>query len=198
MGDIINYMDSFAEADADLAEAAGRLREDQSEENLQEVLKSMGALAREALQNPRLKELMDEADESYKEFLNRYKDIIRSAPKFDAGLRMQYYAEVMLSFVHAVFHSDHIGFWDDFADFHPLFDAAYSDYAKRYKDLERPYPFTGRLTYDADELEKMVTSCLQDIVRLRPNESDEQKTKLMYKASELFEIYRNMLYYFDQ
>ncbi|MCM1258597.1 MAG: hypothetical protein NC307_12175 [Roseburia sp.] len=207
MGDIVDFdlnrgkgeaIDSFAVADADFKEASKRLEENQDEETLKEFLKAMGGLAKEALKNPYLKELMDGADELYKEFQKRYEDIINHAPRFDAGLRMQYYAEVMLSFVQDTFHSgDRHYFWD-FSDFYFLFDNAHSDYARQYKELEEQYPFTGRMTYDADELEKMVTNCLQEIIQLKPNDSDGEKTRLMYKASKLFEIYRNMMYYFDE
>lgn len=208
MGDIVNFdqrnrkqkklMDSFAVADAEFAEAAKGLEKNMTSETLKEFLDSMGSLAKEALKNPYLKELMDGADELQKEFRKRYKDIIDNEPKFDAGLRMQYYAEVMLSFVYPAFHSGDKHYFWDFSDFYFMFDNAYSNYSGQYKELEESYPFTGRLIYDSNELEKLATDCLQNIIRLNPNKNDEQKTRLMYKASELFEIHRNLMYYFDE
>lgn len=191
------HNDSFRQADAEFETAAERLMESGGEEELAEFLRAMGGLAGEALKNPHVKEVMDKADELYQEFKRRNRDVIDNAPKFDAGLRMQYYAEVMLGLADRIFHTED-GFsqpFDDFADFMNLYNLAFSKYSEQYSDLEEEYHFTGELTYDVAELERMVMECLKEVVRLRPNESDRDKTRLLYHGSRLFEVYRNMLYY---
>ncbi|MCM1101164.1 MAG: hypothetical protein NC398_07240 [Acetatifactor muris] len=95
MGDIIDFelnggkgkaVDSFAMADADFEEASKRLKDSQDKETLKEFLKAMGGLAKEAFENPYLKELMDGADELYKEFRKRYEDIFHSGDRHYFGI----------------------------------------------------------------------------------------------------------------
>lgn len=66
------------------------------------------------------------------------KEIIDNEPGFDAGLRMQYYAKLMLNLTDRVFHTED-GFsqpFDDFGEFWTLYDSAFSKYSKQYADVE--------------------------------------------------------------
>lgn len=206
MGQIINFeadkkrntvTDPFDVADAEFEEAARRFAESKGEEGLEEFLHAMGALAASALDGLDVQAMVEWEKKKREEFLKRNQEIIKNEPKFDAGLRMQYYAGVLLGLVDKVFHTED-GFsqpFDDFADFWNLFDIAFSEYTHQYPDLEEEYCFSGELTYDVVELERMVMECLEEVIQLNPNDSDRDKTRLLYNGSRLFELYRNMLYY---
>lgn len=189
--------DPFDVADAEFEAAAERFKESGGKEGLPEFLHAMGALAASALDGLDVQAMVEWEKKKREEFLKRNQEIIKNEPKFDAGLRMQYYAGVLLGLVDKVFHTED-GFsqpFDDFADFWNLFDIAFSEYIHQYPELEEKYHFSGELTYDVVKLEQKVMECLQETVRLRPNESDRNKTRLLYCGSWLFEVYRNMLYY---
>lgn len=143
-------------------------------------------------------EIIELGNKKCLEFMEEYKEIIDNAPKFDMGLQMQYYAGVMLGYVDAIFHEE--GGWRkpfDVFDFfyYNFFCEIAAKFTRYYQHLEREYPFTGKLTYNADKLENLLTTCLKTIIGLHPEDNDEHKTELMYEANRMFEIWRNMVYY---
>lgn len=189
--------DACKRADAEFEAVAKRFVESDGDEGLTEFLDAMGILADTVLNGPNVQAMQEQERKEEEEFLKRNQEIIRNEPKFDMGLRMQYYAEVMLGLADKIFHAED-GFsqpFDNFSHFMDYFDAAFSKYSKQYPDLEEEYYFTGELTMDMAELERMVMECLKEIVQLKPNDSDEDKTRLLYCGSRLFEVYRNLLYY---
>lgn len=189
--------DSFAVADAEFEEAARRFMESDEDEVLDEFLTAMGNLTKEVIDDPKLQEMMRREEEREQEFRRRNQEIIKHEPKFDAGLKMQYYAKILLELADKVFHTED-GFlqpFDDFAYFMEFYDIAFSKYSKQYPELEEEYCFSEELTYDVVELERMVMECLEEVVQLKPNDSDKDKTRLLYHGSRMFELYRNMLYY---
>ena len=202
MGKIIDFdsnkaTDPFDVADAEFEEAAKRFMKSDGDEGLDEFLTAMGNLTKEVIDDPKLQEMMKREEEREQEFQRRNQEIIKHEPKFDAGLKMQYYAKIMLELADKVFHTED-GFsrpFDDFSYFMELYDSAFSKYSKQYPELEEEYCFSGELTYDVVELERMVMECLEEVVKLKPNDSDKDKTRLLYHGSRLFELYRNMLYY---
>lgn len=205
MGQIIDFdankkntaTDPFDVADAEFEEAAKRFVESDGEEGLEEFLKAMKELTGEIVDDPKVQEMMRREEEREQEFRRRNQEIIKHEPKFDAGLKMQYYAKIMLKLADKVFHTED-GFsqpFDDFSYFMELYDSAFSKYSKQYPDLEEEYCFSGELTYDVAELERMVMECLEEVIQLKPNDSDKDKTRLLYHGSRMFELYRNMLYY---
>lgn len=206
MGQIIDFeankkrnttIDPFAVADVEFEEAAKKFAESEGDEGLDEFLTAMGNLAKEVIDDPKLQEMMKREEEREQEFRRRNQEIIKHEPKFDAGLKMQYYAKIMLELADNVFHTED-GFsqpFDDFSYFIEFYDAAFSKYSKQYPELEEEYCFSGELTYDVVELERMVMECLEEVIQLKPNDSDKDKTRLLYHGSRLFELYRNMLYY---
>lgn len=208
MGQIVDFdanrkrnavIDPFAVASAEFEKAAKRFAESEGEEGLEEFLKAMKELSEEIVDtdDPKVQEIIGQEREREKEFRRRNQEIIRNEPKFDAGLKMQYYAKIMLELADKVFHTED-GFsqpFDDFSYFMEFYDSAFSKYSKQYPELEEEYCFSGELTYDVVELERMVMECLEEVIQLKPNDSDKDKTRLLYYGSRLFELYRNMLYY---
>lgn len=208
MGQIIDFdankkrntvTDPFALADAEFEEAAKRFEESEGEEGLEEFLKAMKELTGEIVDvdDPKVQEMMRREEEREQEFRRRNQEIIRNEPKFDAGLKMQYYAKVMLNLADKIFHTED-GFlqpFDDFSYFMEFYDFAFSKYSKQYPDLEEEYCFAEELTYDVAELERMVMECLEEVIQLKPNDSDKDKSRLLYHGNRMFELYRNMLYY---
>lgn len=189
--------DAYKKADAEFEAVAKRFMENGGEDELSEFLDAMGALADTVLNDPNVQAMQERERKEEEEFLKRNQEIIRNEPKFDMGLRMQYYAEVLLGLADKIFHAEG-GFsrsFDDFSHFMDYFDSSFSKYSKQYPDLEEEYHFTGEMTFDVAELERMVMECLEEIIQLKPNDSDEDKTRLMYCGSRLFEVYRNLLYY---
>lgn len=189
--------DPFAVANAEFEKAAKRFEESEGEEGLEEFLMAMGNLAKEITDDSNIQGMMRLEEEREKEFRKRNQKVIKNEPKFDAGLRMKYYATIMLELADKVFHTED-GFsqpFDDFAYYMEFYDSAFSKYSKQYPDLEEEYHFTGELTYDVAELERMVVECLEEVIQLNPNDSDRDKTLLLYHGSRMFELYRNMLYY---
>lgn len=189
--------DAYKRADAEFEETAKRFVESDGEDELSEFLDAMGALADTVLNGPNVQAMQEREKKEEEEFLKRNQEIIRNEPKFDMGLRMQYYAEVLLGLADKIFHAED-GFsrpFDDFSHFMDYFDSSFSKYSKQYPDLEEEYHFTGEMTFDMAELERMAMECLEEIVQLKPNDSDEDKTRLLYCGSRLFEVYRNLLYY---
>lgn len=188
---------AYKRADAEFEETAKRFMESDEAEELAEFLDAMGALADTVLNGPDVQAMLEREKKEEEEFLKRNQEIIRNEPKFDMGLRMQYYAEVMLGLADKIFHTED-GFlqpFDDFFRFMDRFDTAFSKYSRQYPDLEEEYQFTGEMTFDVAELERMVMGCLEEIIQLKPNDSDKDKTRLLYCGSRLFEVYRNLLYY---
>ena len=206
MGQIIDFdankkrntaTDPFDVADAEFEEAAKRFAESEGEEGLDEFLTAMENLAKEVVDDSKLQEMMRREEEREQEFRRRNQEIIKHEPKLDAGLKMQYYAKIMLELADKVFHTED-GFsqpFDDFSYFMEFYDSAFSKYSKQYPDLEEEYCFSGELTYDVVELERMVMECLEEVIQLNPNDSNRDKTRLLYHGSRMFELYRNMLYY---
>lgn len=206
MGQIIDFdankkrntvTDPFAVADAEFEKAAKKFEESEGEEGLEEFLMAMGKLSKEITDDPNVQEMIRREEERENEFRKRNQEIIRSEPKFDAGLKMQYYAKVMLNLVDKIFHTKD-GFsqsFDDFPYFMEFYDSAFSKYSKQYPDLEEEYCFAEELTYDVAELERMVMECLEEVILLKPNDSDKDKTRLLFHGNRMFELYRNMLYY---
>lgn len=194
---ISSTADACKRADAEFEAVAKRFMESGGEDELSEFLDAMGALADTVLNGSDVQIMQEREKKEEEEFLKRNQEIIRNEPKFDMGLRMQYYAEVLLGLADKIFHAED-GFsqpFDDFSHFMDYFDAAFSKYSKQYPDLEEEYHFTGEMTFDVAELERMVMECLEEIVQLKPNDSDEDKTRLLYCGSRLFEVYRNLLYF---
>lgn len=194
---ISSTADAYKRADAEFEAVAKRFMESGGEDELSEFLDAMGILADTVLNGPNVQAMQERERKEEEEFLKRNQEIIRNEPKFDMGLRMQYYAEVLLGLADKIFHAED-GFsqpFDDFSHFMDYFDAAFSKYSKQYPDLKEEYHFTGEMTFDVAELERMVMECLKEIAQLKPNDSDEDKTRLMYCGSRLFELYRNLLYY---
>lgn len=194
---ISSTADAYKRADAEFEETAKRFVESDGEDELSEFLDAMGALADTVLNGPNVQIMQEREKKEEEEFLKRNQEIIRNEPKFDMGLRMQYYAEVLLGLADKIFHAED-GFsrpFDDFSHFMDYFDSSFSKYSKQYPDLEEEYHFTGELILDVAELERMVMECLEEVIQLKPNDSDEDKTRLMYCGSWLFELYRNLLYY---
>lgn len=188
---------AYERAGAEFEAVAHRFMESDGEDELSEFLDAMGILADTVLNGPNVQAMQEREKKEEEEFLKRNQEIIRNEPKFDMGLRMQYYAEVLLGLADKIFHAED-GFsqpFDDFSHFMDYFDSAFSKYSKQYPDLEEEYHFTGELILDMAELERMVMECLKEIVQLKPNDSDKDKTRLMYCGSRLFELYRNLLYY---
>lgn len=194
---ISSTADSYKRADAEFEETAKRFVESDGDEGLAEFLNAMGILADTVLNGPNVQAMQEREKKEEEEFLKRNQEIIRNDSKFDMGLRMQYYAEVLLGLADKIFHAED-GFsqpFDDFSHFMEYFDSAFSKYSKQYPDLEEEYHFTGELILDMAELERMVMECLKEIVQLKPNDSDKDKTRLLYCGSRLFEVYRNLLYF---
>lgn len=194
---ISSTTDAYKRADAEFEAVAKRFVESDGDEGLTEFLDAMGILADTVLNGPNVQAMQERERKEEEEFLKRNQEIIRNEPKFDMGLRMQYYAEAMLGLADKMFHVED-GFsqpFDDFSYFMDYFNAAFSKYSKQYSDLEEEYHFTGEMAFDVAELERMVMECLLEIIQLKPNDSDEDKTRLLYCGSRLFEVYRNLLYY---
>lgn len=194
---ISSTADAYKRADAGFEAVAKRFMESDGEDELSDFLDAMGALADTVLNGSDVQVMQEREKKEEEEFLKRDQEIIRNEPKFDMGLRMQYYAEVLLGLADKIFHAED-GFsrpFDDFSHFMDYFDSSFSKYSKQYPDLEEEYHFTGEMTFDMAELERMAMECLEEIVQLKPNDSDEDKTRLLYCGSRLFEVYRNLLYY---
>ncbi|MCM1540810.1 MAG: hypothetical protein NC121_06055 [Blautia sp.] len=132
------------------------------------------------------------------EIRQEYREIIEGEPRDSIGLKLRYYAEVMLGYVDEVFHGED-GWnrpFDVFSFFYyKFFDPISAKFEELYPQLERKYRFTVAYIEDAQELENRVTTGLKRIASLRPEENDADKTELMYEAARLFETVRSMVFY---
>lgn len=124
---------AYERAGAEFEAVAHRFMESGGEDELSEFLNAMGILADTVLNGPNVQAMQEREKKEEEEFLKRNQEIIRNEPKFDMGLRMQYYAEVLLGLADKIFHAED-GFsqpFDDFSHFMDYFDAAFSKYSKQ-------------------------------------------------------------------
>lgn len=188
--------DSYTITNAEFTEAARKFEKSADSEGLEEFLTAMGKLAHEAFSGPEAKILMERAGKRYDDFLQKYKNVIANAPRFDMVEKMKYYANEMSYLVEAVFHSEDIenDALSVFGYFHEFFQCAFSEFLDQHNELEKIYQFTGKFIKDKDELERLVIECLQTIIAA-PQDSEEGLNILVYEGEHLFDLYRQMIYY---
>lgn len=188
---------SLTLADTEFAEAVKNFEESDEEKGMEDLFSAIKKLAHAVSSGPEVEEMIRISEKRQKEFLEKNKELIDAEPKFDAGLRMQYYAQILLKLAVEIFHTKD-GFYkplDDFSYFMDFYNSAFSKYSSQYSELEEDYCFTGKVTYDIKVLEAMLTDCLVEILQLRPNESDYDRTRLLYNGNRLSELYCNLLDY---
>ena len=115
--------EEFQKLQDNFQSAAENLKEDDSEENLNALLRSMSDLAGHVIFHPRADEIEKREEEARKRFYERYKDVFNVIPISDVA-RLQHLANAMLNLVPAIFHEE----WEtrfeaniDFGHFHFAF-----------------------------------------------------------------------------
>ena len=180
--------EEFQKLQDNFQSAAENLKEDDSEENLDALLRSMSDLAGHVIFHPGANEIEKRAEWEQKEFYERYKDVFSIVPISDIG-KMQHYTKAMLNLIPPIFHGDWQTRFDAFIDFEKFhygeFDTAYSSLAKRYEEPEYSFQFKHvELSLVEDSLKK----CLNRIIALCSENDDSNGMQILFEASRLFEL----------
>ncbi len=165
----------------------------ESTEYIATLLSHMASEVSNILNKPGIEMMEGREIQERKMFEERYKDVISQAPD-SAEAQLQYFASVLSNFLSAIFHGEQKDQFNTFMDFSEFylseFDTAYCEYRNDNKKYEKEYPFRFP-SLEADSLENAMQNCLQQII----NSND--KTEIMWQTSRLFELYHNMLDYFN-
>ena len=206
MGKIIDFNENkginkpeteFEAASKRFNDAAKLFLESDGNDGLDIFVEEMANLARAAFCGEGSDELMQRIEQRRIEFVKNNKHLIIS-DKFAPDVRIKHYANILLGLIDEVFNTDD-GFrkpFDRFSYFMDYFDAAFSNYGSQNPEFDEIYDFSGELIR-GERLHEMIKECLTDIIQLKPNESDDDKRRLLYDGYRMFELYRSLLYYSD-
>lgn len=169
--------------------AAENLRQDDSEENFNKLLRSMSDMAGHILSSPEADTIMKREEVERARFYERYKDVFSIVPFSDVG-KMQHYTEAMLNLVPSIFHGNWQTRFNAFIDFERFhlnegFDTAYSRLSKRYEQSEYAFQFQPM---EPNLLEDSLKDCLNRIIALCSEDRDSHKSEILFQSSRLFEL----------
>ena len=187
----------FQAASKRFNDAAKMFLESEGNEGLDIFVEEMANLARAAFCGEGSEELMQRIEQRRIEFIENNKHLIISE-KFAPDIRMKHYAGILLGLIDEVFNAED-GFhkpFDDFSYFMDYFDAAFSNYGSQNPEFDEIYDFSGEMFY-GEKLHDMIKCCLTEILKLRPDQCDCDKRRLLHDGYRMFELYRNLLHYSD-
>lgn len=171
-------------------------------ENLNTFIQYMASEVTKILDSPKRKLFERREEDEQKEFKERYKDVLSSAPSSEAD-KIPYYANIMLRFLPAIFNTKHKykDRYKAYLDFSQIFlsefDDVYCEYCRTNQKYEKEYPFRF-IPLDADMLERELRDCLTLLISLSPAKNNTEKTEIMWQACRLSELHHNMVDLFSE
>jgi len=146
---------------------------------------------RKSLEEVRKEEEMDEEERFEERFGEKYNDMPKMEP-MPAAAKMQYLADAMIKLVPDIFHGNdwdiQYDTWMYFYDLYIMeFYPASESYIKENKKFERPYTYKFK-PVSKEKLEGDLRDCLEQLITLCSEKTNEDKSLIMYQCARLFEI----------